>query len=146
MSRTAQKPKKAQNKAEKVQTILEEKTTRPFKPMGEVPKATVVSRHETSTVTRDGRGFSARELLTVGLGLKQARAQGVQVDLRRGSLLEANADRLKLWFKPISESPKTAKVTKVVKEKKVEKVVKEKKAEKVKPVRKTRKRAGKKGK
>ncbi len=140
MSRASYKPKKALQKAKPVQTTTEEKTVRPFRPTGGAPKATVVSRHEASTVTRSGRGFSARELLTVGLGLKSARGHGVQVDLRRGSLLEANVASLNTWFRPTSEPSRQEKVPRAVKAKKVEKA---KKIE-VKPVRKTRKRVGKK--
>jgi hypothetical protein len=73
-------------------------------------------------------------------------SRGVQVDVRRGSLLEANVTRLRSWFKPTSAPPKTERVPKVVKEEKAPKVAKAKVAEKTKRISKTKKRAGKKSK
>ena len=150
MSRVSQQPKRAQPQPKQVQTT-EEKTIVSFKPVGEVPKATVLSRHETGTVTRYGRGFSARELSTVGLNFKQARDYGVQADIRRGSLLEANVAGLKSWFQPAKKAPKLEMIPKAAKEKvpkagkgKVPRPVKEEKVAKIKPVRKTRKTARKK--
>jgi ribosomal protein L13E len=155
VSRASKRRKKTPEKAKEVQTVKEEKTMDMPKLTGEVPKATVVSRHETSALTRYGRGFSDRELASVGLDFKRAMSQGVQVDLRRGSLLEANVTRLRSWFKPTSAPPKTERVPKVVKEEKASRVVKEEKApkvakakvaEKTKRITKTKKRAGKKSK
>jgi ribosomal protein L13E len=144
MSRASVKPKRVKQKAKQAETAKGEKAVTPFRPAGEVPKATVLSRHGISTVTRFGRGFSAREFSTVGLDLKHAGSYGIQVDLRRGSLLEDNVARLKSWFKPATEPPKPEKVLKMVKEEKAPAAVKGKRVQKAKPVLKSRKRAGKK--
>jgi large subunit ribosomal protein L13e len=46
---------------------------------------------------RIGRGFSAQEVLKVGLNVGEARHLGVPVDLRRGTSYDENIENLKAW-------------------------------------------------
>jgi hypothetical protein len=57
----------------------------------------VVARHGTGSVTRQGRGFSAGELLGAGLDRMLASGWGLRVDTRRRSVLESNVESLKHW-------------------------------------------------
>jgi ribosomal protein L13E len=81
---------------------VEPKRTRSvfIKPKASAPSAWVGSRHDTVIVERAGKGFSMGELAGAGLPPSTARRWGVSTDLRRRSVLERNAQALKLWFTP----------------------------------------------
>ena len=67
------------------------------RPSGRIPLAMVTARHGTGMITRPGRGFSLGELSGGGLPRSLAGKWGVQVDLRRRSILEGNVGALKAW-------------------------------------------------
>ena len=77
--------------------------------LGPPPEATVASRHIDSMHERPGRGFSFGELASAGVPLNAARRQGLQLDIRRRSVVEGNVEVLRVWFKsPAKSSPETA--------------------------------------
>ena len=61
------------------------------------PQATVES--PSSNLPRKGRGFSKEELLAAKFSIKEARAAGLIVDLRRKSKYKENIDKLKDYKK-----------------------------------------------
>jgi ribosomal protein L13E len=122
------KPKKP--KAEKKAAMSKEKT-RPTRPTGKVPEATVVSRHGTGTITRLGRGFSDGELTTAGLEPRLASRWGLILDPRRRSVIQGNVESLSAWSShSISKTRGAGRVQKV--EEEVEKVGREVEKEAVK--------------
>ena len=83
------------------------------------------------------------------MNFRKAAAHGIQIDIRRRSVLDTNVTRLKSWFQPTKGQPKVQKAPravkekapKEVKEKKAPRAVKRKKVQKTKPVQKTKKSA-----
>ena len=66
-------------------------------PTGKVPAASVLSRHGTEMIAREGRGFSIGELSGAGLTPRGAAEWGARVDYRRRSVIESNVSALKGW-------------------------------------------------
>jgi ribosomal protein L13E len=100
LSSTAKKEKPGAPKRKRAKSKEAAKPVVPAirKPVGRVPTATVVARHGTENVEREGRGFSKRELSGAELPLILAARWRVPVDLRRRSVLRANVSALKKWF------------------------------------------------
>ena len=103
----------------------------PIKPSSKAPEPVITSRHGTGLVTRQGRGFSVREVAEAGLTPRLATRWGLRLDLRRRSVVEGNVDSLKSWISHPTAAKKKEGVTKEVEEE-IEKVGKEVKKEAVK--------------
>jgi ribosomal protein L13E len=88
-------PKKKPGTAEKAQPSVREKQTR-----GPPPLAVVQARHGDGMVERPARGFSMGELGRAEVPYHVARRLGIQLDLRRRSILEGNVSTLKRWYSP----------------------------------------------
>jgi len=74
--------------------------------LGPLPSAKVESRHIDSLHERAGRGFSFGELASASISLVSAKRHGLALDIRRRSVVEANVDSLKSWFKtPAKATP-----------------------------------------
>ena len=67
------------------------------RPAGKAPQAMVSVRHGTGPVTREGRGFSMRELSDAGLSPRLASRWGVRLDYRRRTVIQGNVDSLRSW-------------------------------------------------
>lgn len=67
--------------------------------LGPLPTATVEARHIDSLHERAGRGFSFGELASASISLVSAKRHGLALDIRRRSVVEANVESLKSWFK-----------------------------------------------
>ena len=109
----APKPKAAKPKVEEVPIVEEAKPSqvapvvKETKPaavvqpsLGEPPSAEVSSRHLDLMRTRAARGFSIGELDSAGVPPSAAKRQEVSVDVRRRSVVSANVEKLRSWFKP----------------------------------------------
>ena len=77
-------------------------------PEGPVPFPVVGARHSGSIQVRKARGFSKSEMSSAGLSTISAQRWGVPVDLRRRSLLQENADKLKAWLRGSRSAAKAA--------------------------------------
>jgi len=120
----AQLAPKGKKQAKDGERIAADKTQKIARPPGLVPLATIQSRHDSTLVTRTGRGFSMRELAASGIPRNMAGRWGLQVDVRRRSSLEANVGALRTWA--AASAQKAAKVGEVKKmEAEVAKVEKE---------------------
>jgi ribosomal protein L13E len=67
--------------------------------LGPPPEAKVASRHLDSMHERPARGFSFGELASAGVPLNAARREGLDLDIRRRSVVDGNVEALKGWFK-----------------------------------------------
>ncbi len=69
--------------------------------LGTPPLATVEVRHvdSDSLHERVARGFSFGELASAGIPLNSAKREGLDLDIRRRSVVEGNVEALKAWFK-----------------------------------------------
>jgi ribosomal protein L13E len=76
--------------------------------LGPSPSPTVMSRHVDSMHHRAARGFSFGELESAAVPLYVAKREGLQLDLRRRSVLDGNVELLKGWFKSPQGSKSTA--------------------------------------
>ncbi len=90
--------KQKKGKGQKKQEPVKAKKEKPVRPAGKAPEAMVTSRHGTGMVTRAGKGFSAGELEGAGLSPNFASRWGVQLDLRRRSVIDGNVSSLKGWY------------------------------------------------
>jgi len=72
--------------------------TQVMKPTAPVPHPTVYTRHDGEMVERDARGFSMGELAAAAMPAHLTRSWNIPTDVRRRSVLEANASSLKKWL------------------------------------------------
>jgi len=99
------KPKKPAPKAKKAAEVKEAAPKAVVKSvhveLGPPPVATVAVRHvdSDSLHERDARGFSFGELSSAGVALNAAKREGLNLDIRRRSVVEGNVELLKGWFK-----------------------------------------------
>ena len=107
------------------------------RPRAVPPLAHVRARHEGEMITRAGRGFSLGELTASRLPFGAARQWGLQLDLRRRTVLEENVQAIKAWEagpkrEKVGEAKKVeGELTKVKKEVKKEAAKAKKEAKKV---------------
>ena len=94
------------------------------RPTGRAPTPTVMSRHGTSMISREGRGFSRGELSGAGIAPGVATRWGVRLDPRRRSVIEGNVSALKGWHSRASVASGVKKEAEAL-EHKVEEVGKE---------------------
>ncbi|MDG6913899.1 MAG: ribosomal protein L13e [Nitrososphaerota archaeon] len=76
-------------------------------PAGKAPVPSVLSRHGTEMIKREGKGFSVGELSSAGLAPGEAARWGARVDYRRRSVIESNVSALKGWAASPAAAPKS---------------------------------------
>jgi len=103
----------------------------PIKPSSKAPEPVVTSRHGTGFVTRQGKGFSIKEVAGAGLSPQLVSKWGLRLDHRRRSVVESNVASLKSWISHPTAAKRTEGVAKEVEEE-IEKVGREVKKEAIK--------------
>jgi len=112
-----EKPKKATPKAKKTEEKKEVPSKTPAKTVAKVehvklgpPPAAIVAVRQTysgSPYERAARGFSFGELESAGIPANAARHGDLSLDIRRRSVVQANVEMLKGWFKsPAAAAPR----------------------------------------
>ncbi len=108
-----EKPKKAASRVKKAEEKKEAPTKAAVKvervKLGPPPHATVAVRDTDSgsPYERAARGFSFGELESAGVPVNGARRGDLSLDIRRRSVVEANVEMLKRWFKsPAPAAPR----------------------------------------
>jgi ribosomal protein L13E len=114
------RPKRRTKDAEKV---VKPARPRLEKPVGPVPAAQVMARHEGSMVGRGSRGFSWGEVESSGIAMGTAKGWGLPLDIRRRSVLEENVGALKTWYSKARQVERPTETKKL--EKEIEKIGKE---------------------
>jgi len=102
------KPKKTKAKAVKAKVEEEEekeKVVAQKVDLGPSPRPTVNSRHDFSMHEREARGYSFGELESAGVGVSEVKRLSIPLDIRRRTVLEANVERLKGWYRKPEPNP-----------------------------------------
>ncbi len=114
LKKKIEKPKKERRvipeKKSKIVKKVEKKIKKPLVKQ-DIPYATIYRPLKHITKTRNGKGFSRPELLSIDLDANKARRLGLRVDLRRTTKWDKNIDALKNWLTVPKVTPKKVKKT-----------------------------------